>query len=265
MKLIADIGATKGAWLLSDGRTLFTPPFNASTMPVEILHDIVASRLLPWLNGVSLELIQYYGAGVVGPGSKDAVKEALRPLHADVVTVDSDMVGAARLLLGDTPGIACILGTGSNSCLYDGREIVDNVPALGYILGDEGSGASLGKRFVGDLFKRRYPAEVTEAWERNIGMEMGAVIERVYRKPGANTWLASLVPLIASLLHIPRVRGMVTDEFQRFFDRNIKAYDTDCHNLAFIGGVAFNFAPLLSEVAAANGYNIKRLQSSLIE
>lgn len=265
MDLLVDIGATKGAWKLSGSAPLYTPPFNAATMAPSVLDGIVRDTVLPWLAGRSVRRVEFYGAGIISDTLRHSVVVSLRPLGASTVLVDSDMVGAARSLLGDTPGIACILGTGSNSCLYDGHRIVDNVPPLGYILGDEGSGAAIGKRFVGDLFKRQYPALVTDRWNQEISLPLPRVIERVYRCPGANTWLASLVPFIASVMHIPQVRDMLCDEFRRFFDRNICLYDTPSRQLGFIGGVAVGFSPLITAVAAQYGYRILAIKKSLIE
>lgn len=259
MILIADAGSTKTSWCLVDGDVrddMRSSGINAATMPVDTVSDIVDSELLSWLGERRVDTICYYGAGVVGDVQRGSVVKALAGVGAGAVSVESDMLGAARSILGRKAGIACILGTGSNTCLYDGAGIVDNVPSLGYILGDEGSGASLGRRFTGDLFKRLLPVEVENVWQERVGLDMPGVVDRVYRSPGANTFLGSLVPLIHELLHIDEVAAMVEDEFDRFFERNVERYGVPCRSLGFVGSIAVHFGDILARVAVRRGYEI---------
>lgn len=259
MILIADAGSTKTSWCLVDGDVrddMRSSGINAATMSCDAVSEVIDSELLPWLGGRRVDKVCYYGAGVVGNVQRESVVKALAGVGARAVAVESDMLGVARSILGREAGIACILGTGSNTCLYDGVGIVDNVPSLGYILGDEGSGASLGRRFTGDLFKRLLPAEVESVWQDRVGLDMPGVVERVYRRPGANTFLGSLVPVIHGLLHIDEVAAMVEDEFDRFFERNVERYDIPCRRLGFVGSVAVHFGDILACVAARRGYEI---------
>ncbi len=259
MILIADAGSTKTCWCLVDGGVrdmMRSPGINAATMSPETVTATINDVVLPWLAGRHVDTIYYYGAGVVGECQRRIVAGALGHARASRVVVESDMLGASRSILGREAGIACILGTGSNTCLYDGAYIVDNVPSLGYILGDEGSGASLGRRFVGDLFKRLLPAEAMDIWHSQVGLDLAGVITQVYRKPGANVFLASLVPMIRGLMSVPEVALMVEDEFDRFFERNIERYDTDCRRLGFVGSVAAHFGSELERVAVRRGYAI---------
>lgn len=264
MKIIADAGSSKTNWCIIDRgecRTVRTSGLNPATMSPEAVGGIVAGELLPQLGVYDAPEVYYYGAGVVSDSRRAIVANALSPIAPARVEVESDMLGAARAILGRESGVACILGTGANTCLYDGSAIVDNVPALGYILGDEGSGAVLGRRFVGDLFKRLLPAEAVEMWRERVGLDMVGVIERVYRRPGANVFLGSLVPMIRELMHLEAVSAMVADEFDRFFTRNVERYDTDCRRLGFVGSVAVNFADLLGAVAARHGYSIAAIEA----
>lgn len=264
MIIIADAGSTKTTWSLCEAgacEAVRTSGINAATMAPETIAKIIADELLPRVRGRAVTSVNFYGAGIVSDSRRAVIAEALALLSADSVMVESDMLGAARAILGHEAGIVCILGTGSNTCLYDGDRIVDNVPALGYILGDEGSGASLGRRFVGDLFKRMFPDEVGDMWRERVGLDMADVIERVYRSPGANVFLGSLVPMIRELIGVDAVASMVEDEFDRFFIRNIDRYATDCRRLGFIGSVAVNFADVLDAVARRHGYTVAALEA----
>ncbi|MBD5213858.1 MAG: ATPase [Bacteroidales bacterium] len=257
MTIIADAGSTKTTWAITDsndGSTIMarTSGLNPAVMTPDAITGIIAAELLPVLPSDTVEAIYYYGAGVVTDLHRDTIRSALSAIHCQTIVVESDMLGAARSLLGHKPGIAGILGTGSNSCLYDGSQIVSSIPPLGYILGDEGSGASIGKRFVADLFKGLLPAEVIELWQDDNALSMGEVIERVYRRPGANRFLASLMPLIKKASRIEAVSDLIRDEFDRYFTRNIDRYGRPDLPLGFTGSVAHHFSPWLRSVAAAH-------------
>ena len=172
------------------------------------------------------------------------------------VEAHNDLLGAARAVCGQSPGIACILGTGANSCLYDGDDIVQNTPPLGYILGDEGSGAVLGRRFLNALYKGFMPDSVIADFQKDINMTMGEVITHVYRHPMANRFLASLSPFISSHLHEPTVRQLVIDSFRDFFRRNLVQYGRNDLPVGFVGSVAFHYEAQLKEAAASEGYTV---------
>ena len=169
------------------------------------------------------------------------------------VHVASDMLGAARALCGHSEGIACILGTGSNSCLYDGHDIVANVPALGWILGDEGSGAVLGRTLVSDLLKGQLPVALRDAFLKEYDLTQDAIIQRVYRGEQPNRWLASLVPFLASHCNEPSVHDLLIRSFCRFLRRNVLAYARPDLPVGFVGGVANQFEDELRAAVAAEG------------
>lgn len=267
MILIADAGSTKSAWALLEGEqgrelTFVTPGINAATMSPRAIADLIEAHLLPQIAGRHIDEIHFYGAGVISGQHAAVIADALAPVGATTVAAGSDMLGAARALLGRDAGIACILGTGSNSCLYDGERIADNVPALGYILGDEGSGASLGRRLIGDLFKRLLPEEIAADWRERYGLTMADVIERVYRQPGANAFLASFAPFIAAHIDNRAVGALVDDEFDRFFERNVMAYDCPERRIGFAGSVACHFRQPLERAAARHGYYVSSILAS---
>ena len=170
------------------------------------------------------------------------------------VQVFSDLMGAARALCGRQPGIACIMGTGSNSCLYDGEVIQANTPPLGYILGDEGSGASLGKRLLRDLFKGQLPEHLRNLFLQESGYTYPIIINKVYHQPLANRFLASLTPFISRHIDEPSLCEMVVDEFRVFFRYNLAAYGRSDLPVHFVGGVAHAFRSQLALAAEAEGY-----------
>jgi len=163
------------------------------------------------------------------------------------------MLGAARGLSGRNPGIVCILGTGSNSCYYDGDKIVSNVSPLGFILGDEGSGAVLGKRLVGDLLKNQLPAGLKEKFLQEFDLTPALIIERVYRQPFPNRFLASLSPFLLRNMEEPALRSLVFDSFCSFLTRNVMQYGYKQYPVYFIGSIAYHYREILEEAILASG------------
>lgn len=256
--LIADAGSTKTEWALFDreaGRETGrykTPGFNPAISEPESLKIMLREAFgdaLPQCAGAE---IRYYGAGCKGERA-EAVAEVLREVFSSAVCeVESDMLGAARALCGREPGIACILGTGSNSCLYDGEKITANIPPLGYILGDQGSGAVLGKIFLGRLLKGAFSREVGERFAKAFpGVGQAEVIERVYRGERPNAFLASFVPFIAENIDLQELNAMVSDEFRSFIRMNVLPYGLPELAVNFAGSVASVFEPQLRAALAS--------------
>ena len=163
-----------------------------------------------------------------------------------------DLLAAARALCGKEKGIACILGTGSNSCYYDGEKIVDNVSPLGYILGDEGSGAVLGKLLVGDVLKNQLPKELCDKFLKEYDLDRMKIIEAVYKKPAANRFLASLSPFLNKNIEEPSIHRLVLNAFKAFFVRNIENYENyKSMPVSFVGSVAYYYRDVLAEAAKA--------------
>lgn len=269
--LIADSGGTKTDWALP-GEEGFcfrhvTSGMNPFHLSAEGLRDVVTRELLPVLpNPEEVEAVYFYGSGCT-PEMCPVVAEVLRSCLPQVteIHVESDLLGAARALCGHEEGIACILGTGANSCLYDGRRIVRNTPPLGYILGDEGSGATLGRLFLNALFKGFLPDGLREDYLAWAKTSYAGVIERVYRRPEANRYLASIAPFIRERMgQEPSLRELVADNFRAFFRRNLAFYG-DCRQVGFVGGVASAFRDVLREVTEEQGYHLTRICQSPME
>ena len=251
--LIADSGSTKTDWVL-DGRRFSTQGINPFHQSEETILAILRGELLPQLPSEKVGAVQFYGSGV-RPEHEQTMVGLLRQCLGDGIGIEahSDLLGAARALCGDGEGIACILGTGSNSCLYDGHDIVKNTPSLGYILGDEGSGAVLGLRFVNALYKGRLPEALTADFEQSMHVTLPQVIDRVYRQPLANRWLASLSVFIHDHLHCPGVEDIVKTNFRDFIRRNIVPYHRPDLPLNAVGSIAYYYKDLLADAAETEG------------
>lgn len=269
VNLIADAGSTKIEWRIvgpgfSGEDSIFTEGINASMALGEAVLSIFREVAESLPHDVAVENIYYYGAGCSTPKINLDYCRYLNSVWPDAgCHVESDMLAAARSLLGHSPGIACILGTGSNSCLYDGKEIVRKVPSLGYIMGDEGSGAVLGRRLMSEMYSNRLTPETTALFESQYRMTLPELIERVYRKPAANRFLASFMPFIVNNIHLPEIYQLVKEEFGRFFRLNICQYaEAKSLGISFTGSVAFYLKDILLEVARELGYTVSKVTRS---
>lgn len=271
MILIADSGSTKTDWCLADSAgndsKCFTTqginPFHQSPQEVAaLLHKEVLPQLNHHLTKISSTF--FYGAGCTtekAPTLKALLQEAL-PQTA-CVEVASDMLGAARSLCGHRPGIVGILGTGSNSCYYDGEGIVQNVPPLGYILGDEGSGTALGKRLIGDCLKGLLPEELCKRFLVHCRLTQSEIIERVYRQPLANRFLAECSRFLHEHRQEESIHRLLTECFGEFIRRNLLSYPAG--ELFFTGSIACCYAEELQEAAKQHGLHIAAIRPHPIE
>lgn len=259
--LIADSGSTKTDWLFigSDGTKteLHTKGINPARDSRDTIYNVIYHELLTSLpDSANLQAIFFYGAGCIEPFDK-SVRSVLEELFPESnIEVESDLLGAARALCGHEEGIACILGTGSNSCLYNGKDITLHTPPLGYILGDEGSGTHLGKALVNGIFKGLFPHEMKEAFCNKFNLTMSDIIEHVYRQPSANTFLASLVPFIAEHRDHPVIHDLLIEVFRMFVNRNIAVYGHKEMPINCVGGIAYQFKEELKEAIAKEGMKI---------
>ena len=215
--------------------------------------------------------VYFYGAGCIDP-FKTKVANALGHMFPNaVVSVESDLLGAARAVCGHHRGIACILGTGSNSCLFDGEKIISNTPPLGYILGDEGSGTHIGKSFLNALFKERLSPALRNDYLRQTGLSYPDFINKVYRAPLANRFLAGCSVYVAGILSAADLwpddsavlRQMVAGCFREFLLKNVARYDRARQEpVGFVGSIAFHYRDILCEVANELGYHISTIEKT---
>lgn len=266
MILIADSGSTKVHWCLltASGQCsdVFTDGINPLFQTTIAMQNSISNQLLPQIAPLlwagTLTHIFFYGAGCT-PEKKIFVQKALETVFKKAeVHVESDMLGAARGLLGHNSGVACILGTGSGSCFYDGDKIDWCVPSLGYILGDEGSAAVLGKRLVGDLLKNQLGDDLKELFFKEYETSMADIIEKVYRQPFPNRFLAKLSKFCADHIDDPRIHDLVYDHFVQFIRRNLVQYFqksndqiSNANGVGFVGSIAYYYKPILEEAMRA--------------
>lgn len=274
MILIADCGSTKIDWCLLNGtkveKQVFTLGMNAVMLTEEEMRARIGAELMPDIKDYASEIdeVYFYGAGCI---STEVCSNVARAIKANIpgaskIEVYSDLLAAARALCGHQPGIACIMGTGSNSCLYDGTGIASNVSPLGFILGDEGSGAVLGKLFLGDVLKNQLPAPVAAAFLEEYSLDLLTIIRRVYREPQPNRFLASVTPFISKHIDVKEIHDMVLATFTAFFRRNVMQYTGfKAHSVNFVGSIAYYFRPVLEEAARNCGCTIGTVIKSPME
>lgn len=265
MILLADSGSTKTKWLLRergvDVASMQTQGINPMHQSEEVIRDILEKELREWLGGRKIERVEFYGAGCAEMSSCEALRQMVS--HAtgcgDVI-VASDIVGAAKGLLGSERGIACIIGTGANSVLWDGEKVVSNVHAGGFILGDEGSGAVLGRRLVSDFVKGVAPENFMKILGEEMGLDYFKIVSKVYREPLPNRWLAGFAKLLGEHRDEEYVQRLLREEFGRFFERNVKQYDGWRElPVGFVGSIAFCFERELREVGEQMGIHVGKI------
>ncbi len=272
--LVADGGSTKTAWqltLAAGGQYTFTSRgMNPALQDDGILQEILQTDVAPQLAALLPEdgtdtAVFYYGAGCL-PAQESRMAGLIRQSTGlSDVNVASDLLGAARALCGREAGIACILGTGSNSCLYDGKGITRHIPPLGYILGDEGSGTALGKRLVGDVLKGLLPGPLCRQFRTDTGLSEEDIIRKVYREPDANRFLASLAPFLHAHRSQAAVHDLVCGCFDSFFRRNVLPYRAGRLPVHVVGSIAWHFREEVSETAQSLGLHMGRILRAPIE
>ncbi|MDR1679160.1 MAG: ATPase [Prevotellaceae bacterium] len=265
MQLIADSGSTKTQWCLLQGtevvKEIFTEGINPFYQDEAQIRREIAEIVVPQFSEVhEIAAVHFYGAGCAFPDKKRMVSNAIHSSFAAAeIEVNNDLLAACRALFGTEAGIACILGTGSNSCLYNGHDIEENVSPLGFILGDEGSGAAIGKRFIADLLKNQYPEELSAKFFEQHHITPADIMEAVYRKPFPNRFLAQFTYFMHSHQEEIHIREMVYHSFVDFFTRNIHQYDYQRYTVACMGSVAFYFEKILREAGIMSRIKIGKV------
>lgn len=261
--LIAESSTTRTEWsLINNGEVLehaFTSGLNPFFMTRREISHSIRLELPPEFFKRRWSHVYFYGAGCSGPEKNKIIESSLVAQFKTPVTVESDLLGAARGLLVRDTGLACILGTGSNSCLYDGTKIVKNVPALGFILGDEGSGAALGRVFLGDALKGLAPHVLTEAFFDKYQVTPAVVLDAVLNNPAATRNLRAYSFFLSEHLDNPYVHDLIAGEFKRFFERNVAQYDYKSYPVNFVGPIATTYSEILLEVASDFGATVRKI------
>lgn len=252
MILVADSGSTKTQWCLLENnnvqKEILTHGINPFYQTEKEISNEIKESLLPQISSNGISHIYFYGAGCAFPDKKKMVENAIKSSYPTAsIEVNNDLLAAARALFGDKPGITCILGTGSNSCLYDGKDIVENISPLGFILGDEGSGAAIGKKFIADLLKHQYPKELNDKFFQEYKITPAEIMEAVYKKPFPNRFLAQFTHFMCENQQEIHIREIVYHSFLEFFNRNIHQYDYQKYTVSCMGSVAFYFEDILKQ------------------
>lgn len=274
MIVIADMGSTKTDWSFTDGSTVVkniqTRGFNPYFFSTEQIIDILNEDFKGYDLGDVSDLY-FYGAGCSNDEKCKSVEDAIQLHFPDTkIEVQHDLLASARALCGKTPGIACILGTGSNTCMYDGTYVIANNPSLGFLLGDEGSGSHLGKELIKCYFYNELPTEMSQKLERTYNISRDMLLDDIYAHASPNSYLATFAKFLIENKENTVIKQIILDSFDEFFRRHIHKYDSyQKIPVNFIGSIAFYFKDVLQEVAkkhnASVGLVIKAPIAKLIE
>ncbi|MDD5571184.1 MAG: ATPase [Bacteroidales bacterium] len=265
MILIADSGSTKTNWSLIDkkNKTLYfssiglNPYFICSS---EIKKEI-RKKIIPFVEQKKINKIFFYGAGCSDNKKCNIIKKALNELFpSSSVEINSDLLGAARALFGNKPGIAGILGTGSNCCYYDGKKIKQQITSLGFILGDEGSGACMGKKIIRAYLKNELPSAIKTNLEKKIHISTVKILDSIYNKSYPNRFLASFTPFISKNIDNPFIYNIVHSSLNGYFKNQVcTIYDFKNRTFSCIGSIAYVFKEIVSKTAKENKINLHKI------
>ena len=274
IKLICDSGSTKAEWCLLNGKSkkiVTTQGLSPYFLTTQQIQQIIEKELMPKIKNIIIDEVFFYGTGCSNPENVKSVKKAISLVFSKAkVTVDHDLMGAAKALCGSNKGIACILGTGSNSCFYNGKKIVKNSPGLGYILGDEGSGAYLGKKVIQYFLYKTFDEDLMDRFNAKYATNSVDILNHVYKQPLPNRYLASFVPFLIENRGHYMIENIIEDAFNDFFFNHIYKYRESWQMpINFVGSVAFGFKDVLKEMCNAYelqlGIVIKKPMDGLIK
>lgn len=270
VKLIADSGATKAEWCLLDGhksKSIFTQGISPYFLSTDDIVVLLQKELLPQLKGLPIAEIHYYGTGCANPANARSVQKAVKKVFPETVaTVTHDLMGAAKALCGDEKGVACILGTGSNSCFYNGKRIVRNSPGLGYVLGDEGSGAYLGKKVIQYYLYGTFDEELRGLFDASFTTSAPEILENVYKKPLPNRYLATFTRFLAENRGHYMIENIIEDGLNDFFFQHLCKYpEIWKYPVHFTGGVAFGFKDVLQQLCSSYEFELGLIYQTPME
>ncbi len=259
--LIADSGSTKTEWVYINGKEKsyfksdgLNPYFRNHGQLSESIKDGVKKELLD----SPVEEIYFYGSGTGNKSRKVILKNAIEENFPKAkVNIETDLLGAAIACFGNEPGVACILGTGSNTCVYDGNQIVKNIPSLGFVLGDEGSGGYFGKRILNGYYYKTMPEDLRNSLQNQYYMNLEPVLHKVYEEPQANRFVASFSKLLGEYKSHPYIREMVKKGFEAFADKQLSFFEESKEmEIGFVGSIASVYEDILREVLESKGMKL---------
>ncbi len=253
IKLIADSGSTKTVWCLLEGKKkkiIQTQGISPYFLTIPEIKAIVDTELLPKLKKITPAEIYYYGTGCASHENSQIVKGALKKVFPKAaIKVESDLMGAAKALCGKGKGVACILGTGSNSCFFNGKKIVKNSPGIGYILGDEGSGAYLGKKVVQHFLYNTFDPDLMDRFNAKYNTNAHEILDAVYKKPLPNRYLANFAGFLVENRGHYMIENIIEDGFNDFFFNHVYKYrESWTMPIHFVGSIAYGFKDVLKDM-----------------
>jgi glucosamine kinase len=257
MILVADSGSTKTEWKVVDGRkageSMFTSGINPFFLNSGQIHSILRKELSS-LEASKFDNIYFYGSGCNSEARENTIRKAIGEFFSpNEIYVGSDLLAAARSLCGRKPGIACIIGTGSNSCYYDGKSIISNVSPLGYILGDEAGAAVIGRKLISGVLKKQVPEYVIKLFFDTYKITPAEIQENVYMKPFPNKFLGQFAKFISANIKLPELQEIIISCFDDFIKRNILQYpESKIYPVHFTGSIAWHFRPYLEDLLREN-------------
>lgn len=265
MNLIADSGSTKTYWAPVEngktGKVILTQGLNPYFTSPEMMHEILLNELVPDIDCKTVNHIWFYGAGCSTVRNQEQIRGQLLSLFRRAqIEVYHDILGAARALFGKEQGIACILGTGCNSCFYDGDRAISNIPSLGYLFGDEGAGSYLGKRFLEKYLKNKLPDPIRIAFEQRYQFSLEDILNSLYNKPFPNRFLASFSLFLKEHTNNPFIHDLIYFSFIEFFEAHVTRYNNYySYPTGFIGSIAYHYEDILREAAAAETISVSKI------
>jgi len=264
VKLISDCGATKSEWsIVGKGKvkTVITQGISPYFLNTDQIRELLIKELIPFIKSSTISEVHYYGTGCANPENVAIVRKALKQLFPSAsVAVTHDLLAAARALCGDEKGIACILGTGSNSCYYNGKKIIKNSPGLGYVLGDEGSGAYLGKKVIQYYLYGTFDDELRGRFDLTYTTNSKEILENVYKKPLANRYLAGFTGFLAENRGHYMIENIIEDGLNDFFFNHLCKYrEIWTLPVNFAGSVAFGFRDVLSQLCESYEFELGKV------
>ena len=256
IKLIADSGSTKTEWCLLNGKsakTFYTQGLSPYFLSAEQIEYIINEELRGKFKNTEPDEIYFYGTGCSNADNVKLVKKAVQKVFNDAkIFVDHDLMGAAKALCGHEKGIACILGTGSNSCYYNGKKIVKNSPGLGYVLGDEGSGAYMGRKVIQYFLYKTFDGDLMDRFHAKYNTNSDEILNAVYKKPLPNRYLAAFTAFLAENRGHYMIENIIEDSFNDFFFNHVYKYrESWTMPINFTGGVAYGFRDVLKEMCSS--------------
>lgn len=268
MKLIIDSGSTKADWAFTDGQAILkSAGMNPCFINKEQIVAIIMNTIKPFFDTSTIKEIFFYGAGCAENLQKEIVQDSFISVFSNAkVNVDIDTMAAVRATCGDQPGIACIIGTGSNSILFDGKSAQPNNYGLGYILADEGAGTYLGKKLITHYLYGILPKDLSEKFQKRYSLTREEAISNCYNKPNPNAWLASFAVFLSENKQHPWVLNTIAngfDEFIHLFVMNYPGYEK--LPVHFIGSIAYFYQDILSTVATANKIQLGKILQKPID